>query len=474
VRVRRGNLRDVYAEGGRCVVMVDETVVVLSDLASAILEAVPDQGPTEVEQITAAVVAIFGEPDAPDTAADLTLVHLHELMGHRVLIRDDVTGPPVAMTSTPAGVAALRSALRHIRSDDTSTWHLPPPVTADEFLGAAHQHHVVSFLDRHRDRLALPPGAAASLTSTSMQRAAAVEILATELSTALDALERAGVRALAVKGLALAAQAHGDITARGAGDLDLLVPPEDVERAHAALTSTAWSHEPNAPQPGPAWAWRHLRRTGYELTLHGPASSIDLHWHLGPAHGTFPPFETLWERHSVVRVGNRDIPALAPYDALAHSAGHAAKDEWRWLRSLVDVHLLASDPDVWRGADRPLRGDQLLTVGIAARMFGIPTGAPPVVAQAISLTEAVWDEARARQLVTPSGHKSNPTLGGNLRTSVRTLLHTAAGPGDTLRQLGFSLMPPWLTVEEASPHAIVAVPRLLAKRARGVSARLRA
>lgn len=474
MRVRRGSLRDVYAEDGRCVVMVDETVVVLSELATAILEAVPDQGPTELEEISAAVVAIFGEPDAPDTAADLTLVHVHELMAHRVLIRDDVTGAPVATTSTPAGVAALRSALRHIRSDDTSTWRLPPPVTADEFLAAAHQHQVVSFLDRHRDRLALPPGAGASLHATSTQRTAGVEILAAELDTALEVLDRAGVRVLVFKGLALAAQAHGDIAARGAGDLDLLVSPEDVERAHAALTSTAWSHEPIAPQPGPAWAWRHLRSTGYELTLHGPASTIDLHWHLGPAHGTFPPFETLWERRSLVPVGGCDVPTLAPYDALAHSAGHAAKDEWRWLRNLVDVHLLASDTNAWYAADRPLRGDQLLTVGLAVRMFGVPTGAPPVVVDAVSLTHAVWNDVLARQLVTASGHRPSPNPGVALLKSLRTLSRTAAGPRDTARQLALSLMPPWLIVEEASPHAAVAVPRVLAERARRLAARLRA
>jgi hypothetical protein len=144
------------------------------------------------------------------------------------------------------------------------------------------------------------------------------------------------------------------------------------------------------------------------------------------------------------------------------------------LRNLVDVHLLASDPDVWRSADRPLRGDQLLTVGLAARMFGVPPGAPPVVSEAVALTDAVWDDVLARQFMTTSGHQSDPRLGGNLRKSIRTMRHTAAGPRDTVRQLGFSLMPPWLTASEPSPHAILAVPRLLAKRARGVSARLRA
>lgn len=474
MRVWRGDLRDVYAEDGRSVVMVDETVVVLSELATAILDAVPEHGKAEIEQITAAVVEIFGDPEPPDTALGLTLAHVHELMGHRVLVSDDETSP-VVTTSTPAAVAALRSALRHIRSDDTSRWRLRPPVTAEEFVAATHQHQVVSLLDRHRGRLALPPGAAAALNATSMQRAAAVEILATELSTALDALDRAGVRALALKGLALARQAHGDIAARGAGDLDLLVAPADVERAHAALTAASWSPDPVFPQPGPSWAWRHMRRTGYEVTLFGQASAIDLHWHLSPSPGTFPSFETLWERRSLVRVRDRDVPTLAPYDALAHSAGHAAKDEWAWMRSLVDVHLLLTDPEVWRGADRPLRGDQLITVGLAVRMFGMPEGAPPVLGDAISrVPDTAWSEVLARQAVTPSGHRSSPVLGHRLRMSLRALRRTDAGLRDSARQLAFSLVPPWLAVTEPSRHAVVAVPRVLFKRARGASARLKA
>ena len=43
-------------------------------------------------------------------------------------------------------------------------------------------------------------------------------------------------------------------------------------------------------------------------------------------------------------------PPCRAYDALAHSAGHAAKDRWRWLRSLLDVHVLASQRnDLARG-----------------------------------------------------------------------------------------------------------------------------
>ena len=61
------------------------------------------------------------------------------------------------------------------------------------------------------------------MTAVGTRTEASVEVLVGELVHALDALDRAGVRALAFKGLALAAQAYGDAAARGAGDLDLLV-----------------------------------------------------------------------------------------------------------------------------------------------------------------------------------------------------------------------------------------------------------
>lgn len=475
MRVRRGDLRDVYVDDGRAAVMVGEQVLVLSELATAILASVPEDGGTTLPEVAAAVEAEFGPPAPPGTALDLTRDQLHALAAHRVLTVEEESGGPVSSdgVTSPAAVRALRKALRHVLSETAGAWRTPHTVSGADLLAAARQHHVVSFLHVHRERLHLPAGPAAELHAEAARRQAAVAVLSDDLATALDALDRHGVRALAVKGITLAAQAHGDVAARGAGDLDLLVRPDDAARAQAALVQAGWEHDPAYPVPGPSWAWRHLLRTGHELSLTSSRSTVDLHWHLAPSHSTYPAFDALWGRRSVVAVGGRDVPTLSPYDALAHSAGHAAKDGWRWLRSLVDVHRLASEPATWLAADRPLRRDQLVSVGLAARMFGVPEGAPPVVRAAMTLADTVWDDVVARQSGTDSRHVTGAVPGRGLLTSLRTLGLTSAAPGDVARQLGFSLMPPWITTADSSPHAYVAAPRALWRRGLDASHRVR-
>lgn len=472
MRIRRGELTDLYVEDERGVAMVGESVMVLSEIATSIVSAVPEQGTTTLDTIVASIVSRFGEPEPPDSAAELTLQHVHDLAAHHVLILEETVGTQASSTGSSDATDALRSALRHILSGDRQLWRTPADISDADFVAAARRHHVTSYLDRHRERLSLAPGMIAPISATATQRAAAVEILSVELKTAVDALDQAGVRVLVIKGLALAVQAHGDIAARGAGDVDLLVSPKDLERAHDVLTSLAWEADPQFPRPGPSWAWRHLKRTGYEVPLTGNASSIDLHWHLVPSAHTFPPFDVLWERRDTVNVGGQDTSTLSPYDALAHSASHAAKDQWRWMRSLVDVHALASDPSTWREVDRPLRGDQLLTLGVAMRMFGVSTRAPEVVHDSVRLANSIWSEVLATQALTASAHEWSRPLGAMLASSLRTTRLTGAGPRDVARHFGFSLLPPWLLASEESPHAWITAPQALRRRITAVLQRL--
>ncbi|WP_167288802.1 nucleotidyltransferase domain-containing protein [Nocardioides seonyuensis] len=461
-------IADLYVEDGRGVVMVGESVLVLTEVATAIVEAVPDASTLTVAEVAASVVEVFGEPDAPHTAEGLTLQHVHDLVAHGVLEivegSRDGTASLLDQRTRRDAVEAVRSALRHVLSGGTDRWSLPPSVESDAFVKAAHQHHVVAFLALHLDRLTLPPRARSVLLADAAHLQAGARILATDLARALEVLDAAGVRALAFKGVALAVQAHGDLTARGAGDLDLLVAPADLERAHAALTRAGWSPAPEYPVPGPSWAWRHFVRTHNELTLESATSSIDLHWHLAPTRSTFPPFDDLWLRRDLVEVAGRAVPTLSPYDALAHSAGHAARDRWRWLRSLVDVHLLASRSDVWSEANRPLRSDQLLTLGVAVRMLGDLPGAPAVVVRAVSESSDVWKQALADQLSTEVDHRALATPGQQFTRNLRTLARTRGTPTEAARLLSRSALPPWLTSQETSPHALVAAPKVLARR----------
>lgn len=471
MRFRRGPLRDVYVEDGHAAVFVNDQVVVLSEVATLILQATPLVGSTTIERVTAEVLNTVLPPEGPVNAAEVVERQVLDLVAHNVLVTTEV---PEAPEITSASVTALRACLRHLSSASRSRWSLPHGVSGNALVAASERHRVTTVLASELNRLDLPPSAAAAISARTQQERATVGVLAAELGVAVDHLHATGVRCLVFKGLPLATQAYGDAAARGTGDLDLLVHPSDLERAYRGLLAAGWSSMSGLPTPGPSWSWRHLKRTGNEVSLISQSSMVDLHWHLTPARSATPEFDQLWARSVPVDVVGRSVRTLAPYDSLAHASGHATKDGWHWLRGLVDVHRLMSDRSTWKGAGYPLTKDQLLSIGLAAHMFGTPAGAPSVVATARELAVPVLDEAAKRQESGSRAHSSGDASlmpGKALFRAIRKLRWTGSGVSDMLRQVSRSALPHALSASECSPHAAVAVPRILGKRIYGMTRR---
>ena len=271
---------------------------------------------------------------------------------------------PVAAQMRGAVAAAV--ALEVGRLD---TWALAEPVDVDEFLRHADRHGVTSTLAR--SAVPFPHDLDVVLSNRAEVLGFRAMVLAKELHRATDALTSASIRVLALKGLALAAQTTGDFRARGAGDLDLLVSDADLDRAYEMLRHAGWhAREPEFPPDPQTWAWRHMRRTTFELVLVGERSSVDLHWRLDPARNALPDFEELWHRRAHVEVGGRLITTLGLKDAWRHSLRHAARDRWHSLQSLVDCRRLTTR------IDRPprLRAPEPRTLEVCAHLFdGAPT-----------------------------------------------------------------------------------------------------
>ena len=146
-----------------------------------------------------------------------------------------------------------------------------------------------------------------------------------------------------------------------------------------------------------------------------------------PTRGTFPDFDTLWERRQEVSVDGHPTPTLSAYDALAHSAGHAAKDRWRWMRSLLDVHVLAARRDTWLGADRPLRGDELVSLGLAVRMFGTTSACHWSSSSRPSITDELAS-VHGDQVATAPAHRPFAVPGINFLLGLRGASRTEASP----------------------------------------------
>lgn len=206
-----------------------------------------------------------------------------------------------------------------------------------------------------------------------------VQIL--EIDRLQNLFRGAGLETMVIKGPALAAQTTGDPGARGAGDVDLLVDPEQVEAAHHLLIENGWvrreSYEVN---PG-TWAWGHVMRSFNAFTYDGPSSSVDLHWRLDPTLDALPTFAEAWARRVGVDLGGVRVDTLSHADLLPHTSLHAAKDSWRWMRSLVDVHRLAADPRTWQRDLRadPLRRLEVSTLAVTRFVVGLPPSVPAAV-----------------------------------------------------------------------------------------------
>lgn len=419
-QVSRGKHQDLYIEGDRGAVMVNGQVIVLFPLGVALVNAAPEPGETvDVSVLVDAAVEALGDPPDGLDVEELVRRQIQDLSAHGVLTING-SGSPVASIDLvdQASVKSLHEAMTTLLTPGAERWQLPDHVSAEAFFSTVTRHRVPVQLSTGLDRLNLPEALASRLRASAANQRASCDGLITDLHRTLDALDRHGIRVLLFKGLALAAMAWGDERGRGHGDLDLLVSPDDLERTYDVLTEVGWQPRGGMPDPTSGFSWHYLKHADYELDFSLSRSSLDLHWMAHPVRSGFPDFEALWQQRTYVSIGQREVPTFSHWDALAHSASHSAKDHWRWLRGLADVHRLISQPRTWESADRPLRPDQLRTVGISAALFGVPESAPPVVRTAMAGVEQEWP-AMLREQVEPE--RLRPASRGTRALLVRSL-----------------------------------------------------
>ncbi|WP_156024597.1 nucleotidyltransferase family protein [Smaragdicoccus niigatensis] len=222
---------------------------------------------------------------------------------------------------------------------------MPAELRNSRLVAVAQRHMVLPFLRHSIDRIDADDSTLNELRASGTS----VVLLALNLigvfAETYGLLADAGLRVLAVKGPALAVQAYGNTTARGVGDIDLLVSPDDFPTALDILSSAGWQPNPSEPLPSDSWVWRYRLATYYETTLERSGEAVDLHWRLSPLVGDLPVFDELWRQRVEVDLAGSSISTLGLEHALQHSCSHAARDEWAYLRSSLDIALLSQRSD---------------------------------------------------------------------------------------------------------------------------------
>ena len=301
---------------------------------------------------------------------------------------------PVAVDVVAAAVGrALQSELAQ-KDGSPSEREVPDwtSVDVEAIVTAARVHRVSRLLIDQADAVDIPNGIREQLLGIARANAMSGMRLALETVRAVETLTGAGIPALTFKGVALGVQTTGALSSRGAGDIDILVRPEDVRRTHEVLTAAGWDGEP-IPDEG-RW-WTRYLRVRRERSYLAESSAIDLHWRVGWHDEPLPPAAELIARAESVDMASRRVPTLWLPDAFAATCYHATVDRYARLRSLVDVARLAR------------RDDVTIPPGSSWRLRRL-------IAETVDLTDHLIGGIPAHRLeaLVPAGHVDLPHLLG--------------------------------------------------------------
>ena len=202
-----------------------------------------------------------------------------------------------------------------------------------------------------------------------------------ELLEVLDVLAQDGVRALPFKGPALAALAWAEPALRPCQDLDLLLRPDEVEPALAALGRLGFVSQHPGLRPHQRMAYH--RYNGQDcLVAPGRAMAVEPHWALAPRTLAIRlDTAALIRRARPVALEGRVVPTLSAEDALLVAGLHGAKEEWTRLVWAADIAALlaggaSADLDakavLARAAEAGMRRMLLTGIALAMDLLGAP------------------------------------------------------------------------------------------------------
>ena len=163
-----------------------------------------------------------------------------------------------------------------------------------------------------------------------------------ELVRILDTFNQLGVDVYPYKGPHLSWQLYGDLGQRECGDLDILVPPEQVEQAASALESLGY--HPRFPQLN----LKQVQTLHYEYSLQHRERPwlVELKWSICPTRlNRWQPTSVFGQKERAAALAHKEVAKPSPETLALMLCLHGDKHCWDRLLWLYDVHSLCSRPN---------------------------------------------------------------------------------------------------------------------------------
>ena len=160
-------------------------------------------------------------------------------------------------------------------------------------------------------------------------------LLAVDLVRTMRLFEREGISAVAYKGPLLALDLYGDLALRPFLDLDILVPPADVEQS-ARLLASAGYHRGSPSRRSERWQ----HGLGQAAFYRDDGCQVDLHWSVLPSYFMIRPSSnvpSLSGSVTTTSLGGMSMRTLSPPALLRDLSLHGTKHRWERLKWIGDI-----------------------------------------------------------------------------------------------------------------------------------------
>lgn len=207
---------------------------------------------------------------------------------------------------------------------------------SSSFLCAFIRHHGIAGLLQPERVASLGKGHAISLTSEHKQIVLRGLMLGAALKLLVTALTARGLKPLALKGPALALQAHGNLGARGGVDLDILLSEDQWPTALEVLQEYGYGVASGQQFP--------LPKATHELSLvHRQQPRVELHRRLLRHQHLLSAKACIAQ---TIDLQGTTISCLTPTYAVPYLIAHANQHCFRRLIWLIDIYALLQRADL--------------------------------------------------------------------------------------------------------------------------------
>jgi hypothetical protein len=176
------------------------------------------------------------------------------------------------------------------------------------------------------------------LSQSEQSNAAQALSLVARTRALVALLSAAGIPVIVLKGPLLSKRLYGDYGLRHAGDIDLLVDPNDAPRADQLLQQNAYVRtKPQKPLSSRRLALylRTQHEFGYGASN---GTGVELHWRYSDCPELFMgTFADLFARARPIAVGDTALPTLSPADDFLQLSIHGCLDGWSRLKWVADL-----------------------------------------------------------------------------------------------------------------------------------------